>query len=551
MRILMALLTLGAGGAGYAYLQQSPAATEASIKPTTARLSAETGRTQPSATDSSRGSVKDLLHQIHHHTKTVLDDFANQHGGHSDAPSDNAFQRLKQVTKLAEMNLDAEQSGIGKELSARNRLSPPPAKLDELQRVAFDPAAVIVRPHDRILDPHSENSSSENSPSENSAVTNCPDGVCPIRKPETIPQTLASNADRDPLEPATAVHVVSHPVESTSTNAAASNPATPDPANPNSATPRDAAVPPALIASQPPSTPKPNVAVPPPAGTRSPSVTTRTVIAAENVNANKRLTTAWKIVGKTTERRPIHAMQLGTTGTRTLVIAGIDGQDRIGVRWLEQLAETMASHPDLLSQTEVMLIRAGNPDGLVRNMPNNPRGVPLNRNFPSRRYRPAFGLPAFATPASEMETRVMLDTLYSFRPRRVIHLVATRGPSQILYNRTAKDVAQLLEGDESLSIRPLDLEQVPGSLEDFADGTLEAAVLSIRLQIGSDWQTTWATLQPQVLATVIGRRINSAGGETVAPIDPDRTPLPLPSVEPISRRKGHKRYEELPPPPQR
>jgi hypothetical protein len=275
------------------------------------------------------------------------------------------------------------------------------------------------------------------------------------------------------------------------------------------------------------------------------------MIAAENVNANKRLTTAWKIVGKTTERRPIHAMQLGTTGTRTLVIAGIDGQDRIGVRWLEQLAETMASHPDLLSQTEVMLIRAGNPDGLVRNMPNNPRGVPLNRNFPSRRYRPAFGLPAFATPASEMETRVMLDTLYSFRPRRVIHLVATRGPSQILYNRTAKDVAQLLEGDESLSIRPLDLEQVPGSLEDFADGTLEAAVLSIRLQIGSDWQTTWATLQPQVLATVIGRRINSAGGETVAPIDPDRTPLPLPSVEPISRRKGHKCYEELPPPPQR
>lgn len=546
MRILMALLTLGAGGAGYAYLQQSPAVTEALIRPTTARWSAETGRTQPSATDSSRGSVKDLLHEIHHHTKTVLDDFANQHGGHSDAPSDNAFQRLKQVTKLAEMNLDAEQSGVGKELSVRNRSSAPPAKLDELQRVAFDPAAVVVSPHDQILNPQSGKSSSENSSSENSAVTNCPDGVCPIRKPETIPQVLATNAGRDPVDPAAAVHVVSNPVERSSTNAAASKPADPIPE-----IGRDPAVPPILIANQPSSTPKPNVAVPSPAKTRSPSVTTRTMIAAENGNANKRLTTAWKIVGKTTERRPIHAMQLGTTGTRTLVIAGIDGQDRIGVRWLEQLAETMASHPDLLNQTEVMLIRAGNPDGLVRNMPNNPRGVPLNRNFPSRRYRPAFGLPAFATPASEMETRVMLDTLYSFRPRRVIHLVATRGPSQILYNRTAKDVAQLLEGDETLSIRPLDLEQVPGSLEDFADGTLEAAVLSIRLQIGSDWQTTWATLQPQVLATVIGRRINSGGGETVAPIDPDRTPLPLPSVEPISRRKGQKRYEELPPPPQR
>ena len=83
----MALLTLGAGGVGYAYLQQPPAATEASIKQTTARFSADSGKTLPSATDSSRGSVKDLLHEIHHHTKTVLDDFANQHGGHSDAPS--------------------------------------------------------------------------------------------------------------------------------------------------------------------------------------------------------------------------------------------------------------------------------------------------------------------------------------------------------------------------------------------------------------------------------------------------------------------------------
>ena len=546
MRILMALLTLGAGGAGYAYLQQPSVTTEVSIKPTTARLSAETGKTLAAAPDLSRGSVKELLHEIHHHTKTVLDDFANQHGGHSDAPSDNAFQRLKQVTKLTEINLDAEQRGtaqpgVAKELSARNRSNAHPAKLDELQRVAFDPAAVVVNPHDQGLDPLSANSSSENA-----VATSCPDGVCPIRKPESIPQALALNADRDPLDPATSVQVVSNLIENTSTNSVAPNPETPNPTSR-----RDAAVPQTLIASQPPTTPKPNIAVTPLARPRSPAVTTRTMVAAEEAQANKRLTTAWKIVGKTTERRPIHAMHLGTTGTRTLVIAGIDGQDRIGVRWLEQLAETMASHPELLNQAEVMIIRAGNPDGLVRNMPNNPRGVPLNRNFPSRRYRPAFGLPTFATPASEMETRVMLDALYSFRPRRVIHLVATRGPSQILYNRPAKEVAELLEGDESLSLRPLDLEQVPGSLEDFADGTLEAAVLSIRLQIGSDWQTSWVNLQPQVLATVIGRRINSAGGETVAPIDPDRTPLPLPSVEPISRRKGHKRYEELPTPPQR
>ena len=198
----------------------------------------------------------------------------------------------------------------------------------------------------------------------------------------------------------------------------------------------------------------------------------------------------------------MHSMHLGTTGVRTLVIAGLNGEDRVAVRWLEQLAQGLASQPNLTENIEVFFFRAGNPDGLVHQYKGNARGVPLNRNFPSRRFRQPVGMPQFATPASEVETRVILDP-----------------------------------------------EQNPGSIEDFADGTLEAGVLSLKVNAGRDWQQTWTRLQPQVLAAVIGRPIDSEQPTLNLPQDPDKSAIPSASVEPISGNRRRRGYEELPPPP--
>ena len=264
----------------------------------------------------------------------------------------------------------------------------------------------------------------------------------------------------------------------------------------------------------------------------------------------------WKVIGKTTEGRPLHTRRFGDNGPRTLIVAGLNGEDRIAVRWIDLLADEMARRPELFQSNEVLVFRAGNPDGLMKKASENARGVLINRNFPSRRYRPLPDMSSGAGPATEAETRALLDNLYTFHPRRVIHLTATTARTKAYYNRSAREIAGELQRAYSLDILPLDIEQYPGSLEDFADGTLEAGVLSIQLNVGNDWQQIWARHQPAILTAVTGKVLDKQDTKqlprdelTRSAPEAVRSSIPVSSSEPL-RKKARRGYEELPAPPQ-
>ena len=470
MRTVMILMTLSSAGAGYMYLQRSPAVSEPFRGASTSPRPND-GPVDKSQNDAVGTTAKSLVSRVHQNTKSILDDFASLHGGHSDAPTENAFQRLKQATQSTSNPFSNRTEETPRDVQGSNKARLPLAKLSELRPIAFDPADEVTPQSDPFADSASE-----------------------LRKHE----------ERDP---ASKVEPNSNSSERDAANSERKK----------------------VLKLQPTSTVK-----------RTSSAT-----ATESTNSGAE----WKVIGKTTEGRKMHSMHLGTSGVRTLVIAGLDGEDRVAVRWLEQLAQGLASRPNLIENNEVVFLRAGNPDGLVHQYKGNARGVPLNRNFPSRRFRQPIGMPQFAVPASEVETRVILDTLYSFRPRRVIHLSSTSGRSQVLYNRLSKPAATDLERSAQIKLFPFDPELNPGSIEDFADGTLEAAVLSLKVNAGRDWQQTWTRLQPQVMAAVIGRPIDTEQPRLNLPQDPDKSPIPSTSVEPISRNPRRRGYEELPAPP--
>ena len=495
MRTLFALLTLGAGGAGYIYLQQPPAPGEpysgSSIASSTTHF--DWNSLSPSKSEASRVPAKELVSQIHERTRSVLDRFTSQYGGHSDAPNDDAFQRLHQATRsivVAAAKTSEPSTRPADEFAKPSRLVLP--NFGELQRTAFDPSQEEL-PSKSIPNI----SSSLESTDRDSEPLITP--FAPADQQESTASSTSNDASRSELIETT------NNVPRSEKNVSRSK------------TEVDNA-------------------------TLQPTIMKKSIVA-------KRAAAEWKVVGKTTEGRPMHSMHLGEVGTRILVIAGLNGEDRTAVRWLELLADEMKQRTDLVENNEIVFYRAGNPDGLVRNTRNNSRGVPLNRNFPSRRYRPNFDVPQFAVPAGEVETRVMLDTLYSFRPRRLIHLTSTGGKSSVLYNRSAKSLASELERSAKLGIQPFDNEQFPGSIEDFADGTLEAAVLSMRLGVGNDWQKSWASLKPHLVAAVVGQPIEVIRGDAAQPSDPDRSPIPHVNAEAVSRVPRKRGYEELPPPP--
>lgn len=261
----------------------------------------------------------------------------------------------------------------------------------------------------------------------------------------------------------------------------------------------------------------------------------------------------WKVIGKTNNDLPMHTRRFGRQGTRTLIIAGLDGNDRIATRWNDELADALIRHSDLLKTNEVLLVRAGNPDGLVKKMPGNAHGVLINRNFPSRRYQFLPDKSAGPGPASEAETHAILDVLYSFRPRRVVHLTSTTGRSTVIYNRAGKETAAALQKQFQLNGQPLDVELVPGSLEDFADGTLDAAVISLKLNTGTEWQQAWQKHVPAVLTAINGQLpLETVSQDELAKSSPDQAGTRIPNMddeEPAPLKKRRRGYEELPPPP--
>ena len=281
------------------------------------------------------------------------------------------------------------------------------------------------------------------------------------------------------------------------------------------------------------------------------------VAKAQTQAVEKKVTSPseWKVIGKTTEGRPLHTRRFGNNGPRTLIVAGLDGEDRIAVRWIDLLADELARRPELSQSNEVLVFRAGNPDGLMKKVSENARGVLINRNFPSRRYRPLPDMSSGAGPATEAETRALLDNLYTFHPRRVIHLTATTARTKAAYNRSAREIAGELQRAYSLDVHPLDIEQFPGSLEDFADGTLEAGVLSIQLNVGNDWQQIWSKHQPAILTAVTGKVLDKQDSKqqpqdelTRSAPAANRSSIPVSNNEPLGKKSG-RGYEELPAPP--
>jgi protein MpaA len=258
------------------------------------------------------------------------------------------------------------------------------------------------------------------------------------------------------------------------------------------------------------------------------------------------------------EGRTIGVRRLGEGPFRTVIVTGLDGRDRTAVQWADDLADALEQRPDLLQQQEFVIIRAANPDGLAARTRENVHGVVLNRNFPTRSYR--IGDLAGVGPASEPETRALLQTLYDVRPQRVVHIFSTTGATAAYVNSPAAEVADRLKRRHGIPVERLDFDRLPGSLEEFADTTWSSGVVRLHVRGVPDEEIS-RTVVPLLITAV---SVKDRPG-TVAPVStprrepsrwqtaPNSSPLPTaPGAHGTRRNRPPIRrgYEELPPPPE-
>ena len=115
-----------------------------------------------------------------------------------------------------------------------------------------------------------------------------------------------------------------------------------------------------------------------------------------------------------------------------LIHAGIHGEEPETTYALSRALRQLNELPE-----HCAVVLAANPDGITRGTRGNARGVDLNRNFPSKDWRPGtvthrstiedtsdILLSTGEAPASEPETRALLSLIRDLAPRAVVALHA-------------------------------------------------------------------------------------------------------------------------------
>jgi murein peptide amidase A len=199
-----------------------------------------------------------------------------------------------------------------------------------------------------------------------------------------------------------------------------------------------------------------------------------------------------QVIGRSFEGRAITGHMLGTGPETYLLFGVIHGNETLGGPLLERFERYASRHPEMLEGKRLVVVPVLNPDGLARNSRANARGVDLNRNFPSRNWRPS---PRHGNrPASEVETRILLQLIREYRPSRILsihsplHCVNFDGP--------AEEIASQMARAAGYPVRASIGYPTPGSLGSYAGRDLEIPTITLELSPGLSEAEHWSALQP-------------------------------------------------------
>lgn len=150
----------------------------------------------------------------------------------------------------------------------------------------------------------------------------------------------------------------------------------------------------------------------------------------------------WASIGRSVEGREILATGIGGAagrgGRRVLVIGSIHGNEREGLRAVDQLVADLRARPP---GATVRIVRDMNPDGSATRTRGNARGVDLNRNWPASSFTPAADRGGAAL--SEPESRAVFEEIERFGPTLVVVLHSTAAGPFVNYDGPAAEAAAL------------------------------------------------------------------------------------------------------------
>jgi protein MpaA len=192
--------------------------------------------------------------------------------------------------------------------------------------------------------------------------------------------------------------------------------------------------------------------------------------------------------GASRQGRPLEVWHPDGEGNGLLVVAGIHGEEPETTVTVSSAIRSL--RPGVLRAAVVL---AANPDGLAWGTRGNHAGVDLNRNFPSRDWSeraPAHHftrsdpqdvlLSAGAQPASEPETRALIELVEAVRPRA---LLCVHAPLGSVLDPQQSSLARWLSQRTGLPLKRGVPSPTPGLLDTWAREATGAQAVTLELPV--------------------------------------------------------------------
>jgi predicted deacylase len=188
------------------------------------------------------------------------------------------------------------------------------------------------------------------------------------------------------------------------------------------------------------------------------------------------------VVGTTRLGVPINALIFGRGKKHIVIIGGIHGDESSAVSVAEAFAVSLNGERLPRGLTVVVIPRA-NPDGLKVGARSNSEGVDLNRNFPSKTWRPGSKESRYypgSEPGSEPETQALVKVIKKWRPSLLISIHAPL--NCVNWDGPAESVAQAMAKASDFRLCENIGYETPGSLGSYAGS--ERSIPSVTLELG-------------------------------------------------------------------
>jgi murein peptide amidase A len=198
----------------------------------------------------------------------------------------------------------------------------------------------------------------------------------------------------------------------------------------------------------------------------------------------------WESHRKTQGNLPLMFTTFGGDSRQTvLFLGGVHGDENPSVYIVFRLAQFLQNSPELIRQKKVVIAPLVNPDGFFSRPQRrtNGRGVDINRNFPTKDWKPSKKGNFYSGPQAngESETRFQIALINRFKPTHIISIHSPLGCYD--YDGPSSDLDSLVVWLKKVSTEnnlPFRRYHVfPGSLGNYAG--MERRIHTLTLELPS------------------------------------------------------------------